>query len=406
MTTSTWGPRLLPAPAQLDGAPPSIAPSCLPIEPTDGDLERLVAAGTPITGHWHSHDRQPVREVTFLLREPRDHDVVIHLNSLTDRHREDITGARMNRVPGTAWVERTYLLPDDGTFSYRFVSRPHVATDIGTTRDGWLHMHEWGGPDPHNAHRLPDPLGCESSVYEGSTAPRDDEWVTPSPTGGRSWAARHELDLGRPQRSTLWLGRSARPRRLVVLFDGAVWRGLDVADRLAARSGDHDLLLVESGSRQQRADLLPHADAAAGLVADALARARQASGRTWSPDQVVLAGQSYGGLAAATVVARRPDLAATAVVQSGSFWFSPDTATPGQGRGELMRWLTSRPALSGRFVVQVGSEEDDMVVRARETSELLRRTGATVSHREFRGGHDYAWWRHGLSLALDELDAR
>ena len=30
---------------------------------------------------------------------------------------------------------------------------------------------------------------------------------------------------------------------------------------------------------------------------------------------------------------------------------------------------------------------------------------ALVGYREYRGGHDYAWWRYGLSDALDRISA-
>jgi enterochelin esterase-like enzyme len=37
--------------------------------------------------------------------------------------------------------------------------------------------------------------------------------------------------------------------------------------------------------------------------------------------------------------------------------------------------------------------------------ELLRPTPVVLAHEVWQGGHDYAWWRHGLSAALDRLDA-
>ncbi|WP_143114723.1 hypothetical protein [Austwickia chelonae] len=40
---------------------------------------------------------------------------------------------------------------------------------------------------------------------------------------------------------------------------------------------------------------------------------------------------------------------------------------------------------------------------ARAFRDAARTVGHDVSYREYRGGHDYAWWRHGLTDALDEF---
>ena len=141
------------------------------------------------------------------------------------------------------------------------------------------------------------------------------------------------------------------------------------------------------------------------------------AGCMWRPDRIVVAGQSLGGVAAADLVLRHPELATRAIVQSGSFWLGSQRR--GEGEGELQRWLRHRSearslqrprsdqhphdgqGLGARLVVQCGVHEDGLRQGARTVSELLGVEGALLEYREERGGHDYAWWRHALSWGLD-----
>lgn len=129
----------------------------------------------------------------------------------------------------------------------------------------------------------------------------------------------------------------------------------------------------------------------------------------WPSDRVIVAGQSLGGLAAAQVSLLRPDVAGTGIAQSGSYWYGADRA-PGTGTGTLLRQIASLPAdarteTGGRVIIQVGAEEGAMIDGSERLAALLEGTPALLAHQMFRGGHDYAWWRHGLSHALDLLEA-
>ena len=106
----------------------------------------------------------------------------------------------------------------------------------------------------------------------------------------------------------------------------------------------------------------------------------------------MVAGQSYGGLAAAAVVVRRPDVARLAVVQSGSFWHRPGEERSFDEPGALTASLAGATGGRGRLAVQVGTDEGDMVPQARWFTEAARAAGHRVDYREYRGGHDYAWW--------------
>lgn len=397
------GRRLRPTPAGPDGAPPTVPTTCLPDAPTDEALAALAAAGTPILGAVHDRDGQRLREATFLHQAPSGYAAAVHLNSLTDRHREDLTGSLLTPIPGTRWYHRSYLLPDDGTFSYRLVAQPHLPLDLGTTRPGWLQMHQWGMPDPHNPLRLPNPLGEESSLYCGPSAPTHPEWDGAVRAEREDWSEYVGAVQGHGLR--LWFSPERRAERLLVLLDGANWQRLGARAGLAGRARAYDILLLDTGSGAERGEVLPHPERISAVVAQALAVAATVSGRRWQAPQVVVAGQSFGGLAAASIVALFPELAVTAVAQSGSYWFQAGVDAFGRGQGDLWRRLEGSLEVQGRFILQVGSEEGDMVAGSRAVAELLSAAGGQATLTEFVGGHDYAWWRHGLSRALDDLES-
>ena len=58
-------------------------------------------------------------------------------------------------------------------------------------------------------------------------------------------------------------------------------------------------------------------------------------------------------------------------------------------------------SLKARMVVQCGVHESGLQRAARTAAALLKAEGTLVEYWEERGGHDYAWWRHGLSWGLD-----
>jgi enterochelin esterase family protein len=407
-------------PAGADGAPLRVdRPSWWPGSPDDAALERTVrdAGGTPVLGAEVVVGGRALVEVTFLWEDVAAADgpatgpeVMVHLNSLTDRHREDVSGAILERVPGTRWHALTYLLDPASILGYTVVVRPEIARDAGATRPGWVAVHEDGRPDP----RCPAPLATArggASLWAGPRSRTHREWDAPRPVGSPGWA--HRLEIGDAERRlTLVTGTAQDPHapapRLLVLLDGEMWRSHDVVPRLADRAGALDLLILDSIGHPERARDLPDPERCARILEDALRAARTAAGAEWSAADVIVAGQSFGGLAAAETVLRRPDLAALGIAQSGSYWFGSDQA-PGTGRGALLRWLEEAVAesperLTGRLVVQVGAEEGDMVDGSAELVERLRPTEVVLAHVVWQGGHDYAWWRHGLSAALDRLD--
>lgn len=383
-------------------------------------LEEFWAAHprTPVAGATRTRQGVVLRETTFLWRgEPgrgQIHDVMLHINSLNDRHRENIEPALLAREPGTDIWHLTYLLPPELIASYRLVigagEHGPLPRSGGHDRAHWMRIHALGAPDPRNPGALRNPLGTASSVLTLDAARPHPAWgEAPFRRGSTVQVYNLVEPDGSPRR--VWIYRplgEGGPGKLLVLFDGEVWREIGIQDALDrwAGPGIAVVLVSSMGSERRGADLPVPERVATLLEHTVLPAARAALGHEYRAADIIASGQSYGGLAAAGLLITRPDLVGSAVAQSASFHYR---------EGEALRREETRPGTlsdrlaregaSGRMVLTVGLEEGILLDQARLLVRRAARTGLGLTYREVRGGHDYAWWRHGLLDGLDELAA-
>lgn len=177
------------------------------------------------------------------------------------------------------------------------------------------------------------------------------------------------------------LHAARRVRPVIALFVGNVDRGIELPCNVSFA----DFLADE---------LIPWARARFGISA--------------RPEQVMVAGQSYGGLAAAWVGLTRPDAVGHVISQSGSFWWLPNpeqvrSSSPTVGAAPLCGWLPNQVAgwepVATRFSLEAGTLEaqnsgvtPSLLSTNRHMRDVLLATGHDVSYREYSGGHEYAYW--------------
>lgn len=407
--TDGWNRRLDPTPLE-GGAPIRLDLPCAVAGADGPGLEGLARAGTPLVGEPRRVGGVEMVPATFLWRSARPGTacVVLHLNSLTDNHREDLRPALMEPVGATGWWALCCLLPSDGVLSYQVVeSASPIPSGTGRTRDGWLAFHMAGLADPHCPGAIANGRAMPASLWHGPSARAHPDWARAHgpdaagsgvevveavrSRGGGCGARSVELVRG------VGRGGAGQEPGVLVLFDAANWRANGVVRALSGRTGQWDLVLVDTGRSLRREAALTdpgRVEALVGAIAGVVGAERP----------MVVCGQSYGGLACAHLALTRPDLVGVGVCQSGSYWVGGPQR--GRGEGSLLRGLTGGslvPAADARVVVQVGSHEAGMVGLARSFAAAAGE--ALVGYREYRGGHDYAWWRYGLSDALDRISA-
>ena len=113
--------------------------------------------------------------------------------------------------------------------------------------------------------------------------------------------------------------------------------------------------VVIDTSTERPADIANRAKFDRLITMNLLPWLRAKLGRLPEPEKVVIAGFSVGGLTAAYVAHRHPDVFGNVFAQSGAFWRG------NEGANDPPEWLTGelrdKPRLPLRFYIEVGSEE-------------------------------------------------
>lgn len=197
---------------------------------------------------------------------------------------------------------------------------------------------------------------------------------------------------------------------LVLLLDGQYWAQhmplFPALDELSAR-GDLPAalyLFIDAVNHTQRASDLPcNADFWLAVQQELLPQACALQAFSADPRRSLVAGQSYGGLAAMYAAWHWPQRFGLVLSQSGSFWW-PDANETGD-QGWLTRQVRSGSVTPGSLHVwmEVGCYETDMTGVNQAMCAALKSAGHPISYREFRGGHDWICWRNGLLSGLCDL---
>ncbi|WP_430780013.1 alpha/beta hydrolase [Actinoplanes sp. G11-F43] len=197
---------------------------------------------------------------------------------------------------------------------------------------------------------------------------------------------------------------------VLVVFDGypaqTMMRIPTVLDNLIAghRIPPMAALFVRGRDEHRNRDLTPGRPMER-LVADELLPWAQKTWRIGSPGGNLIAGMSRGGLVAAHLGLRRPDLFQAAIAHSGSFWWpSPDAGTPAR----LVREVARTSPSNVHFFLDVGFLETmtgpggapSQLTACRRMRDALTDRGFRVTYQEFQGGHDYVNWRDNFAGAL------
>jgi enterochelin esterase-like enzyme len=132
---------------------------------------------------------------------------------------------------------------------------------------------------------------------------------------------------------------------------------------------------------------------------------------TNDPKRTIVAGSSYGGLGAAFVAFKAPEIFGNVLSQSGAFRWNSSVREEGihdpNDEAWLIRQFVASPQLPLRLYLEVGllerSAVDDMVLMNRRMRDVLESKGYEVAYSEYNGGHDYICWRGSFADGLTWL---
>ncbi len=360
------------------------------------------------------------RLVTFVWRGAQ-HGVRLHGGPSAD-HDE------LRRLANTDVWYRSYRLPASTRLAYRLAPDvPELNADPITRRRAILANAQ---RDPLNPRSMPDkPLDRYDgySLLELPDAPSA-HWTVPRPGVAAGTLETLQLAsqaLGNQRRIQLYRSAGYRPggkgQALVVLFDGESYGTVvptpTMLDNLVAAGRLPPLaaILIHNPSETSRSAELPPNPAFARFLAKELMPWAKARGVFAPAAHTVIAGASYGGLAAVWAGFNHPEWFGNVYSQSGSFWWAPGWARAGhfvQGEAEA-EWLTRRlaesPRLPLRFQLEAGLFETGRLgavgIRdaTRHLRDVLRAKGYPVGHREYAAAHGYEHWRVSLADGLVAL---
>jgi len=357
---------------------------------------QLAAEGTPLVEDVHEPGR---RLVTF----------VWHGTAATQRVtlaglRDDTPDSHLERLPGSNIFTTSLSLPDDGRYTYFFVvdADPHGGFEPG-------HFHH----DPLNK-RIDDPI---QSVLELPNAPKQPSLVAhPGVAAGALW--RHTLASTGPHKPPRQLyvytppGYDAKGPAypLLVAFDAETATGQIpvplILDELIAAKRIPPVVALLIGNVDRMNDLRPNAPFADFVALDLVPWVRAHYHATSDPRRSVISGISLGGLSAAYVGFRHPEVFGNVLSQSGSFWWGPGDEEP----EKTSRDFVASPRLPLRFWMEVGTaeignpaHETTMLAANRHLRDVLKARGYDVSYHEFDGNHSYVCWRGTLADGLVAL---
>jgi enterochelin esterase-like enzyme len=410
----------------------------IPISPRISALQRAIEAGdtAALDTFWDDiartgtplieplPDRDDVALVTILWRadEATTH-VVFYCELLRGMWWNRWDDALLFRLEQTNLFYRTYRIRTDTRFVY-WIAPNHPLHHIKDVQD-------W---DSYQAHWQLDPLNprvfvqdFNRSYVEMPAAPAQ-PWFQPRagvPAGQLEQIPWHSTLLENDR--NVWIyappgyQSHAQPLPLLFLFDGDIYTSWipapTICDNLIAAGHIPPLIMVMLDSPRREQELYCNEGFVTFLVDELYPWVRQTYRVSADPRQTIVGGVSAGGLAAAFVGLRHPELFGNVLSQSGDVGWSREAATAPAWSYEIPppdSWLieqfSTTERLPLRFYLEAGLLEDHRdgsvttLLRAnRHLRNVLQAKGYWVHYAEYCGGHQYINWRGTLPDGLMAL---
>jgi len=376
--------------------------------------QEVTKQGTPLVEPITGDDRYVF--LTFLWRAKEETKNVVVVGGVAGYQ---FTENQMTQLPDTDLWYRTYRVRNDARFGYNLAPNDSLILikDINIEdQKAVLQRMSTFKTDPLNPKTYPG-VPPVSLVELSGALPQP--WITRSPETPAGKLEEKKLKstiLDNERKAWVYTppgyNTSGSPYALMVIFDGFAYTLLVptpiILDNLLAKGLMQPIVAVvlDNPTPTSRNYEMPcNPKFAAFLANEVVPWMRENYHVTKESSQTVVAGSSYGGLAATYAGFSHPEVFGNVISQSGSFWWKPK----GESEHEwLTRQFAASPALPLRFYLDVGLLErgptpddgPDQVVVNRHMRDVLQAKGYQVQYREFNGGHEYLNWRGTFADAL------
>jgi enterochelin esterase-like enzyme len=376
------------------------------VEPIDGDQHHVL--------------------VTFLWRMTEDVRNVVVIGGVVGWG--DFAKHQLTRLGDTDLWFKTYRARSDTRTVYRLspndvlLSREEVADDTA-----WEERVKTFQPDPLNPHRYT--FFSEDAVWSRLELPDapPQPFVASRPDAPKGEVVQHRLPseiLGNER--DVWVYTppgylaNSEPYHLLLLFDGRAYTQLvptpTILDNLLVEKKIPPIVAVMPSNPDQETrtrELPAYPPFADFLARELIPWARANYHVTADAKRTVVAGSSFGGLAATFAGLTHPELFGNVLSQSGSYWWKPgwrETEDDGEFEWHTKQFVDG-PRLALRFYLDVGLLETGrprdvhpgQILANRHLRDVLQAKGYSVHYAEFNGGHDYLCWQGTLANGLIAL---
>jgi enterochelin esterase-like enzyme len=385
-------------------------------------MQRVMAEGTPLVDAI-ANDQHYAR-LTFVWRGTADTRNIAVVGTFL---KAPIVA--MTRIENSDVWYLTTTVPSGARFAYWLVENSPMVTE-GPQVPTMLAALQ---ADPLNPHRTcaPDaPLkGCKSTVEMPGAPAQPWSVKNPAPPAGAigRFTFRSERLKNERRVSTYTPAgyRSDRtPPALLIVFDGSEYLSVVptpvILDNLiaAARIPPVVAVFIDNPDQDTRTrELTPNPDFVEFLTHELLPWIHAHYHVTSDPRMTVVAGSSFGGLAATYAALRHPEVFGNVLCQSGDFSWAPDhkhamgkLADATTETGWFAKEFIKTPKLPIRFHMDAGVFEVDRVgtggmvlETSRHMRDVLLAKGYEVHYQQFVGGHDYLSWRGTFADGLIAL---
>jgi enterochelin esterase-like enzyme len=273
-----------------------------------------------------------------------------------------------------------------------------------------------------------NPRTCAGrSILELAAAPTE-RWIASRPEVSRGILERRSIRsaiLGEERgfglfRPSLPKGVASKRAGILLVFDGESYGNKvdspvptpTILDNLIAEKKTPPLVAVLLDSQKTRErDLLCSQPFNDFLAKELLPWVRKYSQASDDPALTVVAGSSYGGLAAGCAALFHPEVFGKVLSQSATLTYYPGWTQHATDYAVQTGWLTRQfaatPRRPVRFFVSVGLYEGgpiyNLVRENRHLRDVLEAKGYAVEYAELVGAHDYLSWRNSLGDGLAAL---
>lgn len=382
----------------------------------------VTVEGTPLIESIPDDDHHAM--VTFLWRadESVEH-IVLYSELLRGMWWNNWADALFSRLLQTDLYYRTYRVRTDLRFVY-WISPNHPLVHIKNVPD-------WG---EFMAHCRVDPLNPNKFIQDKDRsfvempASKPQPWHIPRPDVPRGQVERfawHSEVLNNDRQVWVYTPTGyyseGEPYHLLLLFDGDIFTtdvpAPTIFDNLMADGLIPPFIAVMLDSPNRQRELYCHEPFTKFIANEIIPWLRQNYSVITDPHRTTVAGVSAGGLAAAFMGLRYPEIFGNVLSNSGAFGWAPEQSTqnfwgweiPPEGEW-LIRQYAACEKLSLRFHLDAGLLEDQrdsptqtILQSNRHMRDVLRAKGYWVHYSEFSGGHQYINFRATLADGLIAL---